>query len=79
MATPRYKQYVDTLAARIRNGELAAGTQLPTHRAFAAQEGLSLVTASRVYQELINQGLVSGETGRGNICQRYQFITGYRY
>lgn len=69
MATPRYKQYVDTLAARIRNGELAAGTQLPTHRAFAAQEGLSLVTASRVYQELINQGLVSGETGRGTFVR----------
>lgn len=69
MAQPRYKSYVDDLASKIRSGELAPGTRLPTHRAFAKQSSISLVTASRVYRELIEQGLVSGEIGRGTFVR----------
>lgn len=69
MTQARYKSYVDDLANRIHSGELAPGTRLPTHRAFAKQNGISLVTASRVYNELIKQGLVSGETGRGTFVR----------
>ncbi len=65
MARARYKQLVDAFAADIRAGVLAPGTRLPTHRQLAAQEGLALVTASRVYAELEAMGLVSGEAGRG--------------
>jgi DNA-binding transcriptional regulator YhcF (GntR family) len=59
----RYKLLVDTLAAEIRTGRLPPGTRMPTHRQLAAQEGLALVTATRVYAELEAMGLVSGETG----------------
>lgn len=69
MAQARYKQLVDTLAAQIRAGRLPPGTRLPTHRQLAAQEGLALVTASRVYAELEAMGLVSGETGRGTFVR----------
>jgi DNA-binding transcriptional MocR family regulator len=69
MAQARYKHLVDTLAADIRAGHLAPGTRLPTHRRLAAQEGLALVTASRVYAELEAMGLVSGETGRGTFVR----------
>lgn len=69
MAQARYKQLVDTLAADIRAGRLSPGTRLPTHRRLAAQEGLALVTASRVYAELESMGLVSGETGRGTFVR----------
>ncbi|MEJ6007263.1 PLP-dependent aminotransferase family protein [Paucibacter sp. AS339] len=65
MVHARYKQVVDRLAADIRAGQLAPGTRLPTHRELARQEGMALVTASRVYAELEAMGLVSGETGRG--------------
>lgn len=69
MAQARYKQWVDTLAARIRDGALPPGTRLPTLRKFAAQHGLALVTASRVYAELQSMGLVSGEIGRGTFVR----------
>lgn len=69
MPQARYKQLVDTLAAEIRDGRLPPGTRLPTHRRLAAQEGLSLVTATRVYAELAAMGLVSGETGRGTFVR----------
>ena len=69
MAHARYKTLVDALAARIREGRLAPGTRLPTHRELAAREGLALVTATRVYAELEAMGLVSGETGRGTFVR----------
>ena len=69
MAHARYKQLVDTLAAEIREGRLAPGTRLPTHRELAAREGLALVTATRVYAELEAMGLVSGEIGRGTFVR----------
>jgi len=69
MARARYKSLVDTLAAEIRNGRLAPGTRLPTHRELAASEGLALVTATRIYAELAAMGLVSGETGRGTFVR----------
>jgi DNA-binding transcriptional MocR family regulator len=69
MTQARYKHLVDALAAQIRSGSLPPGTRLPTHRKLATQEGLALVTASRVYAELEAMGLVSGETGRGTFVR----------
>ncbi|OUM02833.1 aminotransferase-like domain-containing protein [Variovorax sp. JS1663] len=69
MPEARYKQLVDRLAADIRAGRLRPGTRLPTHRALSAREGISLVTATRVYAELQAMGLVSGETGRGTFVK----------
>jgi DNA-binding transcriptional MocR family regulator len=69
MPQPRYKQLVDQFAADIRAGRLRPGTRLPTHRELAAREGLALVTATRVYAELQEMGLVSGETGRGTFVK----------
>ncbi|QNK66544.1 PLP-dependent aminotransferase family protein [Variovorax sp. PAMC26660] len=69
MTQARYKQWVDVLAAQIRAGSLPPGTRLPTLRKLAAQKGLALATASRVYAELQAMGLVSGETGRGTFVR----------
>lgn len=69
MPRARYKSLVDTFAENIRSGTLAPGTRLPTHRQLAADHGLALVTASRVYTELEAMGLVSGETGRGTFVR----------
>ena len=69
MPIARYKQLVDQLASEIREGRLAPGTRLPTHRQLASREGLALVTATRVYAELQAMGLVSGETGRGTFVR----------
>ena len=69
MNQPRYQQYIDEIAAKIRDGELKPGTRLLTHREFAKQEHISLVTASRIYHGLIELGLVSGEIGRGTFVR----------
>ena len=65
----RYKAVVDRYAQAIRSGQLPAGSRLPTHRTLAADERLSLATATRVYRELEEMGLVSGETGRGTFVR----------
>ena len=69
MAQIRYKALVDRWANEIRQGRLPPGTRLPTHREFAAKEGVALVTATRVYAELEAMGLVSGEPGRGTFVR----------
>ncbi|CAG8865792.1 Histidinol-phosphate aminotransferase [Pseudomonas fluorescens] len=69
MPRSRYKAVVDVLAADIRAGTLSPGTRLPTHRELAKREGVALVTASRIYAELEQMGLVSGETGRGTFVR----------
>ncbi|CAN7509714.1 MULTISPECIES: PLP-dependent aminotransferase family protein [Pseudomonas] len=69
MPRSRYKTLVDAFAVDIRSGHLPPGTRLPTHRQLATEQGLALVTASRVYAELESMGLVSGETGRGTFVR----------
>ncbi|VTR50357.1 transcriptional regulatory protein PtsJ [Serratia fonticola] len=76
MARARYKSLVDSFAADIRAGRLTPGTRLPTHRQLAAQERMSLVTASRVYAELEAMGLVSGEAGRGTFVREISLPPG---
>lgn len=73
----RYKNIVDKLAELIRSGEIPAGSRLPTHRKLAAQEHISLATATRVYSELEIMGLVSGETGRGTFVREISLPYGH--
>ncbi|WP_241048484.1 PLP-dependent aminotransferase family protein [Achromobacter xylosoxidans] len=69
MPRARYKQLVDRLADDIRQGRLKPGTALPTHRQLAANERISLATATRTYAELRHMGLVAGEVGRGTFVR----------
>ncbi|ENZ7809010.1 TPA: PLP-dependent aminotransferase family protein [Klebsiella pneumoniae] len=73
----RYKAVVDRYAQAIRSGQLPAGSRLPTHRALAAGERISLATATRVYRELEEMGLVSGETGRGTFVRDLSLPPGH--
>jgi len=77
MPRARYKTVVDRFAADIASGALPPGTRLPTHRHLAEQEGLALVTASRVYAELEAMGLISGETGRGTFVRETALPLGH--
>ncbi|WLG54175.1 PLP-dependent aminotransferase family protein [Pseudomonas extremorientalis] len=76
MPRARYKSLVDTFAQAIRSGTMPPGTRLPTHRELAAEHGLALVTASRVYAELEGMGLVSGEAGRGTFVREISLPPG---
>lgn len=77
MPRARYKTIVDAFASDIATGVLAPGTRLPTHRQLAAQQGLALVTASRVYAELEAMGLIRGETGRGTFVREIALPLGH--
>jgi DNA-binding transcriptional MocR family regulator len=65
MKKPQYLRLADLLCDAIRDGKLAPGHKLPTHRAFAEQANVALATATRVYKELERRNLVIGEAGRG--------------
>ncbi len=77
MTKGQYKKIVDVFVQKIRSGELPPGTRLPTHRKLAANESIALVTASRVYAELEQMGLVSGETGRGTFVRETNLPVGH--
>lgn len=66
MERPAYRSLARRLVEAIEAGEIAAGTQLPTHRALAYELGLSVHTVSRAYDELSRLGIISGEVGRGS-------------
>lgn len=69
MPPTRHTAVADLLAEQIRDGVLAAGTRLPTHRALATQHGIALATATKVYRTLTEAGLISGEPGRGTFVR----------
>lgn len=58
-------QIVDDLAERIRLGEYAPGTQLPTYAALAGLYDVSPATIAIVVRILRERGLVVGVPGRG--------------
>ena len=53
------------LRARITDGELRPGDQLPGHRDLAAQFGVSLGSAREAISMLIGDGLIETRAGRG--------------
>lgn len=57
-AVPPYEQIRTQLADRIRSGDLAVGTRLPTVRQLANDLGLAVNTVSRAYRELELGGLL---------------------
>lgn len=69
MARARYREIVQDLSERIRSGAIRPGERMPTHRDLAYTRGLSLGTATRVYAELVELGLVTGEVGRGTFAR----------
>ncbi|MFK8250860.1 aminotransferase-like domain-containing protein [Ancylobacter terrae] len=62
---PPYLALLAALEADIGAGALAAGTQLPPHRALAQHLGLSLSTVTKAYREAGVRGVVTGRIGQG--------------
>lgn len=60
-----YLDLAEKLVAQIKSGEIPPGSRLPTHRAFAEQNGVALATATRAYKTLKQRGFIVGEGGRG--------------
>src|SRR5471032_2971314 len=66
---PRYRAIAEALAADIRDGVLAAGTRLPTHRDLAWRLHVTVGTVSRAYAEAERRGQIGGEVGRGTFVR----------
>lgn len=66
-AVPPFEQLRVQLLAQIENGELPAGTQLPTVRRLAADLGLAPNTVARTYRELEQGGFVRTAGRRGTV------------
>lgn len=72
MRIARHKELVDLWVQMIRAGQYLPGHRLPTHRAFAARHSVALATATKVYAELEQMGLVVGEVGRGTFVREWK-------
>lgn len=62
---PLYRQIAEQLKAAILSGELRAGDMLPSVRGLARELKISVITTTRAYQELGQEGWVSGVQGKG--------------
>ncbi len=64
-----YRQLVDVILTRIKNGTLGADTKLPTVRDLAEQLNVARGTVKRAYDELERLGAVRKAQGRGTfVC-----------
>lgn len=62
---PYWRQIRDELADRIRSGQLAPGSPLPSIRELAVETLVSVITVKKAYEELERANLVYSHQGRG--------------
>jgi len=63
---PLHEQITRQIRVKILTGELKEGDVLPSIRAMARENRVSVITVQRAYDELINEGLVYAKQGKGN-------------
>ncbi|WP_259459987.1 GntR family transcriptional regulator [Microbacterium sp. AG1240] len=68
-AAPIYEQIKTQVRTAILSGETAAGTTLPSLRHLAADLRVSVITITRAYNDLVAEGLVKNEHGRGFVVR----------
>lgn len=64
-SVPLVDQIVERLSGLIKDGQLPAGTRLPSIRKLAAQIGASPFTVVDGYDRLVARGLIASRAGRG--------------
>ncbi len=62
---PIYMQIRNEIVVAIAEGSLTAGTQLPTIRALAAEAGINMMTVSKAYQMLKQEGYIETDRRSG--------------
>ena len=70
ISQPMYQQIVESLARRIRAGELAVGEQLPPERKLCDDLGVSRMTVRQALASLQDQGLIECRPGVGNFVSK---------
>ena len=62
---PLQSQIVRQIRAKILSGELEAETDLPSIRALASTQHVSVITVQRAYETLLREGLIHARRGKG--------------
>ena len=62
---PLQSQIVRQVRAKILAGELSADTALPSIRALAREQKVSVITVQRAYEHLIRENLIHSRRGKG--------------
>ncbi|EDM71538.1 transcriptional regulator, GntR family protein [Roseobacter sp. AzwK-3b] len=65
LSEPLYLSLAAAIEREIREGRLPAGAKVPTHRAVAAELGISVQTVGKAYDRLRQHNLIEGHVGRG--------------
>src|SRR5919202_4035646 len=66
---PRAHRVYSALLARIRSGELSAGTRLPPHTQLAVSFAVAPLTMRQVLAQLEAEGFLVRERGRGTFVR----------
>ncbi len=80
---PRYYQLQEIIRERIRNGEWAPGSLIPSERELCERYGISRMTARQAISGLESEGLLYREQGKGTfvgqlvIAQQLLQLTGF--
>jgi DNA-binding transcriptional regulator YhcF (GntR family) len=71
-AEPLQKQMTRQIRAMILTGHLQAGDSLPSIRAMAKQQRISVITVQRAYEELEREKLIISRRGKGFFVNQLQ-------
>ena len=64
---PIYAQIREQIKEQILNGQIPEGTVLPSIRKLAKEVGVSVITTTRAYNELEQEGFIASMQGRGSV------------
>ena len=73
-AVPIYRQIADQVCRAVATGRLATGEQMPSVRALAEELVLNPNTVARTYAELIRDGVLEAQKGRGVFVARRRAV-----
>lgn len=65
--TPIFQQLRDQIVVGIAEGRLTPGEKLPTIRALADESGINMMTVSKAYQLLNNEGYIVTDRRKGTL------------
>ena len=65
--TSIYQQLRDQIVVGIAEGKLSPGEKLPTIRALADESGINMMTVSKAYQMLNNEGYIVTDRRKGTL------------
>ena len=68
---PIYEQIKNQIRSAILSGELTAGEALPSLRTLAKELHVSMLTITRAYNELGDEGLVENMQGKGTFVMAH--------